>query len=72
MVQATAKQGALYTLDVPELEQYKEGDHIPMEQLMSVFHSAAQNWSWTATDPEDDLRAAVELLQANARLSMRN
>lgn len=64
MVQATGRQGALYTLDVPELERYKEGDIIPVEELTSVFRAAAQNWSWTATDPEDDRRAALELLRA--------
>ncbi|KXN81973.1 Salicylate hydroxylase [Leucoagaricus sp. SymC.cos] len=68
MMQATVKQGALYTLDVPELEPYKEGDRIPMDALIKVFTAASENWSWTATDPEEERRIAVDLLQVDSSL----
>ncbi|KAF5353975.1 hypothetical protein D9756_007015 [Leucocoprinus leucothites] len=63
MVKSTVTQGALYTLAVPELDEYKEGDHIPFDRLLDVFHTVADNWSWTSSDPEEDRRTAVELLQ---------
>ncbi|KAJ3567137.1 hypothetical protein NP233_g6561 [Leucocoprinus birnbaumii] len=69
-VRATVTQGELYTLAIPELEGYEEGDDIPKDKLLDVFRAAADNWSWTSSDPEEDRRVAVDLLQGS--LGMRS
>ncbi|KAF9449685.1 FAD/NAD(P)-binding domain-containing protein, partial [Macrolepiota fuliginosa MF-IS2] len=62
MSRASARQGYLYALATPGLKEYKEGDDVPMDKLLEVFREADENWSWTTSDPDDDLRKAVAAL----------
>ncbi len=64
MSKATIETGYLCDLEAPEFAQYKQGDSIPEGVLREAARAAERNWAWTNTDPEEDRRMAVELLDA--------
>ncbi|KAF9449149.1 4-aminobenzoate hydroxylase [Macrolepiota fuliginosa MF-IS2] len=66
MSNGSSRQGYLYAFETEGFEQYKEGEDIPMDKMLESFREAGENWSWTATDPDDDTRKAVELLEGRA------
>ena len=64
MSKATIETGYLCDLETPGFAEFKQGDDIPEGMLREAARAAERNWAWTNTDPEDDRRTAVELLDA--------
>ncbi|KAF9449148.1 4-aminobenzoate hydroxylase [Macrolepiota fuliginosa MF-IS2] len=63
MSKASIKQGYLYILGTPGFEGVREGEDVPKDMLVKIFREVEGNWSWTTSDPEEDRRKAVELLE---------
>lgn len=63
MSKLTAQTGLLLSLETPEFEPYKIGDHIPRHLLDDAMRQTERNWAWTTSDPGEDRRKAEELLE---------
>lgn len=66
---ASSDQGHLFALSAPGFERFAEGDDVPRDMLVDLFHQVEENWSWATSKADIDRRQATDLLlESRARL----